>query len=89
MMKKSHVTNPRSMGLLHQIYTALDTITSTPTYFFLVAMFYTMDMDHRQIFVDSLKTFGYAGQNSQESYKLWLVDVLRQYDEFKKIGFSL
>lgn len=39
-------------------------------------------MEHRQIFVDSLKTFGYAGQNSQESYKLWLVDVLRQYDEF-------
>lgn len=40
-------------------------------------------MDHVQIFVDSLKTFGHAGQNSQESYKLWLMDVLRQYDEFK------
>ena len=40
-------------------------------------------MDHIQIFVDSLKTFGHVGQNSQESYKLWLMDVLRQYDEFK------
>jgi hypothetical protein len=40
-------------------------------------------MDHVQIFVDSLKTFGHVGQNGQESYKLWLMDVLRQYDEFK------